>query len=86
MSRAGRVLVAAAAVLAVGGAAAPVSAGDNGPRDVHPSLRSGLVAFYDSATDETFQSGRVGFGSFDNIGRARAFRVVGTPAPSSPAA
>jgi Concanavalin A-like lectin/glucanases superfamily len=47
MSRTGRALVAAAAVLAVGGAAAPVAAHDNGPRDVHPSLRSDLVAFYD---------------------------------------
>jgi hypothetical protein len=47
MSRAGRALVAAATVLAVGGAAAPVSADDTGPRDVHPSLRSDLVSFYD---------------------------------------
>jgi hypothetical protein len=47
MTRAGRALVAMAAVLAVGGAASPVSAADHGPRDVHPSLRSGLVAFYD---------------------------------------
>jgi glucose/arabinose dehydrogenase len=33
-----------------------------------------------TATDKTFQSGRVGFGSFDNIGRTRDFRVIGTPA------
>jgi hypothetical protein len=32
-----------------------------------------------TAADKTFGSGRVGFGSFDNIGRARSFRVVGTP-------
>ena len=42
-----RVAVAVAAVLAVGGAAAPVQARDNGPRDVHPNLRPDLVAFYD---------------------------------------
>jgi hypothetical protein len=47
MTRAGRVVVAVAAVLAVGGAASPVVANDTGPRDVHPSLRSDLVAFYD---------------------------------------
>ncbi|MEV0154741.1 PQQ-dependent sugar dehydrogenase [Micromonospora sp. NPDC050686] len=33
-----------------------------------------------TATDTTFGSGRVGFGSFDNIGRARHFTVTGTPA------
>jgi hypothetical protein len=32
-----------------------------------------------TATDKTFQSGRVGFGSFDNIGRMRALTVRGTP-------
>lgn len=32
-----------------------------------------------TATDRTFGSGRTGFGSFDNIGRARAFQVRGTP-------
>jgi hypothetical protein len=32
-----------------------------------------------TARDTTFTSGRVGFGSFDNIGRTRDFRVVGTP-------
>src|SRR5918997_5546599 len=42
-----RVAVAVAAVLAAGGAAAPVQARDNGPRDVHPNLRPDLVAFYD---------------------------------------
>jgi len=47
MRKTGRVLVAIAAVLAAGGAAAPVQAGSTGPRDVHPALRSGLVAFYD---------------------------------------
>lgn len=47
MSKTGRVLVAIAAVLAAGGAAAPVQAGAIGPRDVHPSLRPDLVAFYD---------------------------------------
>jgi hypothetical protein len=33
-----------------------------------------------TARDTTFGSGRVGFGSFDNIGRTRDFRVKGTPA------
>ena len=33
-----------------------------------------------TAGDRTFGSGRVGFGSFDNIGRTRDFKVVGTPA------
>ena len=33
-----------------------------------------------TAVDSTFQSGRVGFGSFDNIGRTRDFHVNGTPA------
>jgi hypothetical protein len=30
-----------------------------------------------TAVDHTFTSGRVGFGSFDNIGRTRDFRVTG---------
>ncbi len=47
MRKTRRVAVALAAVLAAGGAAAPVQAGDNGPRDVHPNLRPDLVAFYD---------------------------------------
>ena len=34
-----------------------------------------------TANDKTFGSGRVGFGSFDNIGRLRDLRVTGTPAP-----
>ncbi|MGN9844716.1 hypothetical protein ACTMTI_41970 [Nonomuraea sp. H19] len=33
-----------------------------------------------TATDRTFPSGRVGFGSFDNIGRMRDMTVKGTPA------
>ncbi|GIF71585.1 hypothetical protein Asi02nite_11030 [Asanoa siamensis] len=33
-----------------------------------------------TAKDTTFTSGRVGFGSFDNIGRLRDLRVTGTPA------
>ncbi|MFC4858184.1 PQQ-dependent sugar dehydrogenase [Actinophytocola glycyrrhizae] len=33
-----------------------------------------------TAVDHTFGSGRTGFGSFDNIGRARDFRVTGTAA------
>jgi hypothetical protein len=33
-----------------------------------------------TATDTTFSGGRVGFGSFDNYGRVRHVRVVGTPA------
>jgi len=33
-----------------------------------------------TASDKTFGSGRVGFGSFDNVGRTRDFRVSGTPA------
>ncbi|MEU5565172.1 LamG-like jellyroll fold domain-containing protein [Micromonospora musae] len=51
MSRAGRVAAATAAVLAAGVlagvAAPPASAFRAGPRDVHPSLRDDLVAFYD---------------------------------------
>ncbi|MEV5694035.1 LamG-like jellyroll fold domain-containing protein [Micromonospora globbae] len=51
MSRARRAAAATAAVVAAGvlaGAAAPpASAGGSGPRDVHPSLRDNLVAFYD---------------------------------------
>jgi hypothetical protein len=31
-----------------------------------------------TAVDATFGSGRTGFGSFDNIGRARGFHVTGT--------
>ncbi|MBL7260050.1 hypothetical protein JKJ07_37585 [Actinoplanes sp. LDG1-01] len=45
MRKTGRVVVVAAAVLAA--TAAPASAGENGPRDVHPSLRPNLVAYYD---------------------------------------
>ncbi len=33
-----------------------------------------------TASDKTFGSGRVGFGSFDNRGRTRDFTVTGTPA------
>ena len=33
-----------------------------------------------TARDTTFGSGRVGFGSFDNIGRTNSFKVTGTPA------
>jgi hypothetical protein len=33
-----------------------------------------------TATDTTFDSGRVGFGSFDNIGRLRNLTVTGTEA------
>jgi len=47
MTRIGRALVAVAAVLATGAATAPAQAGGTGPHDVHPSLRSDLVAFYD---------------------------------------
>jgi hypothetical protein len=35
-----------------------------------------------TATDTTFSGGRVGFGSFDNFGRTRHFRAVGTAASS----
>ncbi|GAA2479057.1 LamG-like jellyroll fold domain-containing protein [Winogradskya humida] len=45
--RSGLAFIAVTAVLAAGASAAPVQAGDTGPRDVHPSLRSDLVAFYD---------------------------------------
>ncbi|GAA2581857.1 hypothetical protein GCM10010435_69210 [Winogradskya consettensis] len=45
--RTGLAFIAVTAVLAAGASAAPVRAGDNGPHDVHPSLRSDLVAFYD---------------------------------------
>jgi hypothetical protein len=34
-----------------------------------------------TASDTTFSGGRVGFGSFDNHGRTRHFRAVGTAAP-----
>ena len=50
MSRTGRAVIAVATVLAIGGAAAPVSADDPGPRDVHPSLRNNLVSFYNFDT------------------------------------
>jgi hypothetical protein len=33
-----------------------------------------------TATDTTLGHGRVGFGSFDNIGRVRNLTVTGTPA------
>ena len=33
-----------------------------------------------TAKDRTFTSGRVGFGSFDNVGRTRDLQVRGTPA------
>ena len=33
-----------------------------------------------TARDTTFGSGRVGFGSFDNVGRTNSFQVTGTPA------
>jgi hypothetical protein len=46
MTRTSRVFAAFVAVLATG-AAAPAQAGGTGPRDVHPSLRGDLVAFYD---------------------------------------
>ncbi|MGW4947171.1 LamG-like jellyroll fold domain-containing protein [Actinoplanes sp. NPDC004185] len=42
-----RALLATAVVVAIGAAAVPAQAGSTGPRDVHPSLRSSLVAFYD---------------------------------------
>ena len=47
MRRNGRALLAVAAVLAAGAAASPAQAGATGPRDIHPSLRSDVVAFYD---------------------------------------
>jgi hypothetical protein len=31
-----------------------------------------------TAVDDTFDAGRVGFGSFDNIGRLRDLTVTGT--------
>lgn len=36
-----------------------------------------------TATDTTFSGGRVGFGSFDNFGRARHFRAIGTAADTT---
>ncbi len=33
-----------------------------------------------TAKDTTFGSGRVGLGSFDDIGRTRLFTVTGSPA------
>ncbi|RSM49998.1 hypothetical protein DMB66_43950 [Actinoplanes sp. ATCC 53533] len=61
MRRTSRALIAVAAVLATGAATAPASIanspgfsaaggtqlGSTGPRDIHPSLRSDVVAFYD---------------------------------------
>lgn len=47
MTRTGRALVAVATILATGAATAPAQAGGTGPHDVHPSLRSDLIAFYD---------------------------------------
>lgn len=47
MPRFRRTAVVVAAVLAVTVAGTPVRAQDSGPRDVHPALRSRLVAFYD---------------------------------------
>ena len=32
-----------------------------------------------TATDTTYAGGRFGFGSFDNYGRAKHVKVVGTP-------
>jgi hypothetical protein len=49
LTRTSSALIAVAAVLATatGAAAAPARAGSTGPRDVHPALRSAVVAFYD---------------------------------------
>jgi hypothetical protein len=57
-------------------------------RVVH-CARSGEIAVYMdgarhplmTAVDTTFDSGRVGFGSFDNVGRLREIEVTGTAAP-----
>jgi hypothetical protein len=54
---------------------------------VRHCAKSGEIAVYIdgaktpliTATDKTFQAGRVGFGSFDNIGRMRDLTVKGTP-------
>jgi hypothetical protein len=40
-------LLATVVILAAGAAAAPAQAGSRGQHDVHPALRSSLVAFYD---------------------------------------
>ena len=52
----------------------------------HCSATGEIAVFVDgaktplmTATDTTLKAGRTGFGSFDNIGRARQFRVTGTP-------
>ncbi|WP_222928743.1 PQQ-dependent sugar dehydrogenase [Georgenia faecalis] len=37
-----------------------------------------------TATDDTFDGGRVGFGSFDNTGRMRNLTVTGTPVATGP--
>ncbi|PSL00283.1 hypothetical protein CLV63_102410 [Murinocardiopsis flavida] len=58
------------------------------PVSVRHDPRSGRIAvFVDgakrplmTAKDRTFDSGRVGFGSFDNYGRLRALKVTGRPA------
>jgi glucose/arabinose dehydrogenase len=56
-------------------------------RVVHCADSGEIAVFVDgardplmTAVDRTFGAGRTGFGSFDNIGRARGFRVSGTVA------
>lgn len=57
---------------------------------VRHCVRSGQIAVYVdggsvplmTATDRTFRAGRVGFGSFDNIGRMRGLAIRGTAACS----
>ncbi len=39
-----------------------------------------------TATDTTFSGGRLGFGSFDNFGRTRHVRAVGSRADTATAA
>jgi hypothetical protein len=64
-----------------------VDAGWHRVRVVHLPATGEIAVYIDgskdpvmTAKDPTFGSGRVGFGSFDNIGRLRDLTVTGTPA------
>jgi hypothetical protein len=70
-----------------GAAPAIVDADWHRVRVVHLPVTGEIAVYVDggddplmTATDPTFDSGRVGFGSFDNVGRLRQLTVTGTPA------
>lgn len=75
-----------------GSVGAPPAVTDADWHDVrvdHSAATGEIAVFVDgadeplmTATDTTFSGGRVGFGSFDNFGRTRHFRAVGTAASS----